>query len=92
MKYPCSTSREETPAPLTAPIRMTGTMSELQEALGGALGIIVAGYVLLILAGSTSIQSTLNLTVWGALFIACGVLIAVTAVAAVVGAIIGEIQ
>lgn len=65
-------------------------MSDLADALGGALGLIIGGFIFLLFAGTLENPLWLDFGTWGIVYILGGALICVTTIAAFLGGIVGR--
>ena len=64
-------------------------MSSFAEAFEGAIALIGGGFIFLLFASTIGIEGYFNLSLWGLLLIAVGVLGIVTLSAAAIGAFLG---
>ncbi|CQH65432.1 uncharacterized protein HHUB_6120 (plasmid) [Halobacterium hubeiense] len=66
-------------------------MSEISEGIEGVIALVMGGFILLVIGSSLETTVNYNLSMWGALLILLGVVLAIGIVAAIVGSIVGRL-
>lgn len=66
-------------------------MSDWLEAVEGALALVCGGVIFLLFGSALETTGLIDLTLWGVIYVVVGVLVSITLVAGIAGAVISEV-